>query len=181
MAIVAIISSPRKDSNTGALVNAAAEAAKENGKEVIVFNINDIKDKNGCQACNACKGSGNCIQKDGITPILNAIRDAEGLIVSSPVYFGQPTAQYRIFEDRLYGFLKAGFVPSIDAGKKLAIFTTAGSAGADKIADQMEFAFVNFLKFQCVGKMPVVTQNAPDFVAKNPDLLAKAKEIGKKL
>ena len=64
MSIVAIVSSPRKNANTDFLVNAVAEGAKENGKDVQTFYLNTLKDKKGCQGCDACKkNGGTCVTK----------------------------------------------------------------------------------------------------------------------
>ena len=181
MSIVAIISSPRKGANTDVLVNAVADGAKENGKEVVTFYLNALANKKGCQGCDGCKrNGGSCITKDDLTPILDAIRESEGIIVSSPVYFGEACGQYRLLEDRFYGFLKPDFSPSIEPGKKLVVITTAGSAGADALADKMETPLKNFLGFNTIGKMAVVTKNDRKFAEGNADLIAQAKAIGKK-
>ncbi len=182
MSIVAIVSSPRKGANTDVLVSAAAEGAKENGKEVQTFYINTMKDRKGCQGCDACKmNGGKCVVKDDLTPALDAMRDAEGIILSAPVYFGEACAQYRLLEDRLYGFLKADFSCSFEAGKKVAVITAAGSAGADVLADKIEGVMKNYFKCEPVGKIAAVTHNDRDFAKNNSDLLAQAKALGKKL
>ncbi|MBQ7701218.1 MAG: flavodoxin family protein, partial [Candidatus Methanomethylophilaceae archaeon] len=80
--IVAIVSSPRKNANTDFLVNTAANAAKENGNDVEIFYLNTMTNKKGCQGCDACKkNGGSCITKDDLTPVLDAIRDADGVIL----------------------------------------------------------------------------------------------------
>ena len=179
--IVAIISSPRKNGNTDFLVNTAAKAAEENGNEVQTFYLNKLANKKGCQGCNACKmNGGSCVTKDDLTPILDAIRDADGIILSSPVYFGEACGQYRMLEDRLYGFLKADFSISFNPGKKVAVITAAGSAGADALADKIEGVMKGYFKCEPVGKLAVVTKNEKDFSEKNADLIAQAKALGSK-
>ena len=180
MSIVAILSSPRKGANCDTIVNAIADSAKANGKDVKFFDLCKMENKNGCKSCFGCKKNGNCVQKDDIRELLEAIKSAEGVIVSAPVYFGQPCAQYRIFEDRMFSFLDPAFNLFIDKGKKVAVVTAAGSAGAQELADQIEGRFVNYFKFEPVGKIAVVTGNAPDCAAKNADVLKAAAEIGKK-
>lgn len=181
MSIVAIVSSPRKNANTDFLVNAVAEGAKENGKDVQTFYLNTLKDKKGCQGCDACKkNGGTCVTKDDLTPVLDAIRDAEGIVLSSPVYFGEACGQYRMLEDRLYGFLKADFSVSFEAGKKVAVITAAGSAGADALADKIEGIMKNYFKCEPIGKIAVVTHNDRKFSENDADLVAQAKALGKK-
>lgn len=125
MAIVAIITTPEKKGNTPAIVKAIADSAAANGKEVKCFSINEMANRKGCQACFGCKGAGHCVVKDDLTPVLDAIRDAEGIILSTPVYFGEACAQYRLLEDRFFGFLDGAFQLNMPAGKKVAIVTAA--------------------------------------------------------
>ena len=179
--VVAVISSPRTNANTDVLVNAMAKAAKDNGNDVETFYLNTMSDKKGCQGCDGCKrNGGRCVVRDDLTPVLDAIRDADGIILSSPVYFGEACGQYRMMEDRFYGFLKADFSLSIDPGKKVAVVTAAGSAGADALADKIEGIMKNYFKCESVGKLAVVTKNDRKFSENNSELLAEAAEIGKR-
>lgn len=179
--VVAIVSSPRKNANTDVLVKAAADAAKENGNDVEIFYLNPMANRKGCQGCNACKaGDGPCVVKDDLTPVLEAVFDADGVILSAPVYFGEACGQYRLLEDRFYSFLKADFSTKFAPGKKVAVITAAGSAGADVLADKMEGVMKNYFKCESVGKLAVITKNDKKFAESNPDVIAKAKELGKK-
>lgn len=182
MSIVAIVSSPRKNANTDTLVAAVAEGARENGKDVQTFHLNVLRDKRGCQGCNACKkNGGKCVTKDDLSVVLDAVRDADGLILSSPVYFGEACGQYRMLEDRFYGFLKADFSTSFAPGKKVVAVTAAGTAGADSLADKIVGTMKNYFKCEPVGKMAVVTNNEVDFSARHADVLEQARALGKRL
>lgn len=179
--IAAIVSSPQKNANTDTLVNAAVKAAKDNGNDVEIFYLNTMTDKKGCQGCDGCKRNGaGCVIKDDLTPVLDAIRSADGVILSSPVYFGEACGQYRMLEDRFYGYLKADFSLNLDAGKKLAVITAAGTAGADALADKIEGTMKNFFRFEPVGKLAVITGNDRKFAGNDADSMAKAAELGKK-
>ena len=178
--IVAVISSPRKGANSETIVNAMVEAAKGKGHEVKVFDVASMKDRRGCIACMGCKKAGKCVLKDELTPVLDAIREADGLILSTAVYFGQPTGQYRLLEDRFFSFIDGSFTPNIAAGKKLAVVVTAGSAGADDLAAQITGRMVNYFKFDPIGNITMTGGNPPHEAEQNPDLLAKAAEIGSK-
>ena len=178
--IVAVISSPRKGANSETILNAMVAAAKGKGHDVQVFNVATLKDRRGCIACMGCKKAGRCVLKDEITPIIDAIRDADGLILSTAVYFGQPTGQYRLLEDRFFSFIDASFTPNIATGKKLAVIVTAGSAGSEDIAAQIVGRMVNFFKFEPVGTVTFNDGNPPHNAEQNPELLAKAAEVGSK-
>ena len=85
-----------------------------------------------------------------------------------------------MLEDRLYGFLKADFSVSFEAGKKVAVITAAGSVGADALADKIEGTMKNYFKCEPIGKIAVVTHNDRKFSENDADLVAQAKALGKK-
>ncbi|MCI2074669.1 MAG: flavodoxin family protein [Candidatus Methanomethylophilus sp.] len=180
MSVIAIVSSPQIGANTDMMVQAAAEGVKSVGKDVKIYYINKMKNARPCQACDFCKAKGQgCAVKDDIKEVLDAIIDSDGVILSVPVYFGQPCAQYRMFEDRLYSYLKGDF-SSICAPKKFAVFTAAGTAGADTLADEIEKRMTGFFKFECIGKVSAITKNDKKAVENNADIKAQCKAIGAK-
>ncbi len=102
--IVAINCSPRTTWNTATLVREAAKGAQEQGAEVEVFDLYKLETFTGCVSCFGCKlpqSLGKCICKDGLTPVLEAIRNADGLIIGSPNYLGDVTSGFRALFERL--------------------------------------------------------------------------------
>lgn len=102
--IIAVNAGPRKNWNTAQLINAACEGAKEEGAEVKLYNMYDLEKYSGCISCFGCKleaNLGHCICKDGLTPVLEDIRTADGLIIGSPNYLGDATAAFRAIYERL--------------------------------------------------------------------------------
>lgn len=97
--IIGIVGSPRKNSNTGFLVDKALKSAEESGAEVELYNLSEM-DIEPCNACDICKLTGECPKDDGINEILSKLEDAHGIIIGSPVYFGNVSAQLKIFMDR---------------------------------------------------------------------------------
>ena len=59
---------------------------------------------NPCHACDYCKdiNKGECIQKDDMQPLYKDIIDADTIVIVSPIYWWQVTAQTKLFIDRLY-------------------------------------------------------------------------------
>ena len=102
--IVAINCSPRTAWNTGTLVRDAAEGAKAAGAEVQVIDLYRLEKFTGCVSCFGCKlapNEGRCVYKDGLAPVLEAIRGADGLILGSPNYLGDVSAGFRALYERL--------------------------------------------------------------------------------
>ena len=102
--IVAINCSPRTVWNTATLVREAANGAEAQGAEVEIIDLYKLEKFTGCVSCFGCKlpdNLGKCICKDGLAPVLEAIRNADGLIIGSPNYLGDVTAGFRALYERL--------------------------------------------------------------------------------
>lgn len=102
--IVAINAGPRRGWNTDTLVSEAVQGAESKGAVVKKFDLFCLKKYTGCISCFGCKKElhkGHCVVKDGLTEVLDAIRNADGLILGSPNYLGEMTASFRALYERL--------------------------------------------------------------------------------
>ena len=102
--IIAINCSPRSIWNTATLVKEAAEGARSKGAQVEIIDLYKLRKFTGCLSCFGCKREpnlGKCIIKDGLGPVLEAIREADGLILGTPNYLGDVSAGFRALYERL--------------------------------------------------------------------------------
>lgn len=102
--VVAVNAGPRKGWNTDSLVTRAAEGAAAAGAQIVRFDLFRLEKYTGCISCFGCKKErfkGRCICRDGLTPVLDAIRGADGLILGSPNYLSEMTASFRALYERL--------------------------------------------------------------------------------
>lgn len=102
--IIAVNAGPRKGWNTDALVTEAAKGAESAGAVVERFNLFQLEKYTGCISCFGCKreqNKGRCVCRDGLTEVLDAIRNSDGLIIGSPNYLGEMTASFRALYERL--------------------------------------------------------------------------------
>lgn len=102
--IIAINGSPRSGWNTDILVREAAEGARQAGAEVEVIDLYKLEKFTGCISCFGCKREsslGRCVCRDGLFPVLEKIREADGLILGSPVYLSEISAGLRALYERL--------------------------------------------------------------------------------
>lgn len=102
--IVAINASPRTSWNTGSLVREASKGAESEGAEVKIFDLYKLDKFTGCVSCFGCKlpeHAGVCIYQDGLAPVLEEIRSADGLIMGTPNYLGDISAALRSLYERL--------------------------------------------------------------------------------
>ena len=102
--IVVVNAGPRKGWNTDTLITEAANGAEASGAEIIRFDLFRLEKYTGCISCFGCKKEkfkGHCVCKDGLTPVLDTIRSADGLIIGSPNYLSEMTASFRALYERL--------------------------------------------------------------------------------
>ena len=102
--IVVVNAGPRKGWNTDTLLIEAAKGAEAAGAEIVKFDLFKLEKYTGCISCFGCKREkfkGHCICRDGLTPVLDAIREADGLIIGSPNYLSEMTASFRALYERL--------------------------------------------------------------------------------
>ena len=102
--IVVVNAGPRKGWNTDTLITEAAHGAEASGAKIIRFDLFRLEKYTGCISCFGCKREkfkGHCVCKDGLTPVLDAIREADGLIIGSPNYLSEMTASFRALYERL--------------------------------------------------------------------------------
>ena len=105
MNVIGINGSPRKNWNTDILLNKALDGAASQGAETELIHLYDLNYK-GCISCFACKlkdgkSYGKCAFKDGLTPVLEKIENADAIILGSPIYFHSVTAAMRALIERL--------------------------------------------------------------------------------
>ena len=102
--IVVVNAGPRRGWNTDTLITEAAKGAEAAGAEIVRFDLFRMEKYTGCISCFGCKkekNKGHCIVKDGLAPVLDAVREADGLIIGSPNYLSELTASFRALYERL--------------------------------------------------------------------------------
>ncbi len=102
--IIAVNAGPRRGWNTDTLITEAAKGAEAAGASVERFDLFRLEKYTGCISCFGCKrerNKGRCVCRDGLTPVLDAIRESDGLIIGSPNYLGELTAAFRALYERL--------------------------------------------------------------------------------
>lgn len=127
MKVIAINGSPRKNGNTTRLLQAACEGAQAKGAEVEWVDLYALQYR-GCISCFACKQknsecAGLCAVKDQLTPVLEKVLKADGLLLGSPIYVGDVTGMMRSFLERLiFANISYDTFQSIFAGRFNAAF-----------------------------------------------------------
>jgi multimeric flavodoxin WrbA len=144
MKVLIINSSPRKDGNSSLLINEIEKVFKENDIEYEVLLIGN-KNIRGCIACNYCSDNGECVFKDDINKAGKILKESDGLVLVSPVYYGSPNGTLISFLDRL--FYSANYDLRMKVG---ASFSVARRAGATSSVDVLN-------KYFTISGMPIAS------------------------
>jgi multimeric flavodoxin WrbA len=91
MKALGISGSPRADGNCMLITAHALKAMAEEGIETELVSLAGLT-IGGCTACMACLKEERCVVKDDFMPLYRKMREADGIIISTPVYFGSATA-----------------------------------------------------------------------------------------
>ena len=104
MKVIGISGSPRKDGNTENLVKEALKPFYEKGWEVTEFFLSS-KTINPCMGCETCNETGSCaIEGDDMELLLSEFENCDALIIGSPAYYRNVTAQLKALFDRSFVF-----------------------------------------------------------------------------
>ncbi|OWT32439.1 hypothetical protein BGI41_07655 [Methanobrevibacter sp. 87.7] len=180
MKIVGIQASPRKNGNCDILMDEVFKSAKENGAETNKYYLDDYKIE-PCHACCSCGDGVDCIVDDDCNEILNSVLDADVLIFSSPIYYGQMTAQGKLFTDRFYS-ISRNPQKSFEGKKVVLIFTHAAPTGTyDEYINLTKKALFEYIGFNVVDTIDIGGVQEPGDVKGLNDVISKAKEIGNNL
>lgn len=136
MKILVLNGSPRPNGNTAKMVSAFTEGAQSAGSEVTVIEVYK-KQIHDCIACEYChtKGNGQCIQKDDMQEVYDALNEADMLVLASPIYYHGLSGQLKCVIDRFYS---AAYPVGPKQLKKAAMFLSSGAS------DQYEGAKYSF-------------------------------------
>jgi len=142
MKIIGFIASSRKEGNTAWAVNKILESAKAQGAETQSWCFSDL-DIKPCRGCSSCKTSGKgCVIKDDMQNIYTAFTNADAVVLGSPVYMGQMSAQAKIFTDRFYACTSPRFSPYYKENatkKKMVLLFTQGNPDSNLFQSYFDY------------------------------------------
>jgi multimeric flavodoxin WrbA len=187
MKIIAFLGSPRENGNTELLLKEAIRAIEDSGFQVHVFNLNSMS-ISPCQSCGGCEDTGICVFEDNMAQIHAAIREADRIILASPIYFFGVSAQAKIMIDRCQCFwcekyLLKRQIPEGPYGRKGLLLLIGGQKREIGIqcAEATAKAFfrtVSVPEHETLGYLSVDAKGA---IVNHPTALSDAYRAGKKL
>ena len=175
--------SPRPKGNCAAIASRMEEELAEKGFDVrrVDFRTATI---GYCKGCDACKRHDEpwCVQKDDMGALLPELDAADCLVMLTPIYWGDITAQAKTFVDRMYAFFapaKESMTVATKFGKKVAVVTTSGSMPVEAVAEKTQ-AVINSLGIAgyTEGRSLSLNQlNVPGAVNDSEEYLAEVDEL----
>lgn len=179
--ITCIVSSPRREGYGALLASKAMEGAEVAGKEVSVHRLNDMTSYRQCQCCESCqRNDAHCVLRDDVTPVLEEIRGAEGLLLCTSVNFNDTNGLFKLVFDRLFSFLDRNACSVMPKGKKVGVIVTAGAddASAERVARELEKIMEEHFFCESVGRLTYCTWFMPPGQPVDESVMEEAYAMG---
>ena len=186
--VIAFMGSPRKDGNTSILLQEASRGVTESGHEVKRFNLARMKIR-PCQNCGGCDKTGVCIiEGDEMGGIYAALREADRIILASPIFFAGLSAQTKAMVDRCQAFWCEKYLlnkplPEGPEGRR-GLFITVGGMKTGKGVEcggATATAFFRTLNVPVHASLGYRGVDAKGAIREHPTALLEAFEAGREL
>jgi len=137
MKVVAINGSPHKEGNTYHALKVVGSKLEENGIEFEIIHVGN-KEVRGCMACGKCRKTQDfkcSMTSDSVNEWIQVIKEADGIIISSPVYFSGVAGTMKSFLDRLFyvSLSNGNFFRHKVGAAVVAVRRTGGSSTLDTL------------------------------------------------
>lgn len=99
MKALGIVGSPRKNGNTEVLTSHALRAITEEGLDTELVSLANL-DIRPCSACMVCRREERCSIEDDFFPVYLKMKEADAILLASPVYYGSATALIKALIER---------------------------------------------------------------------------------
>ena len=145
MKVVLINGSPHRKGNTFIALSEVAGALEKEGVQTVIIQLG-IKAVQGCIACNKCAELGHCVFQDTLyNQVREALQEADGIVVGSPVYYAGPNGALCALLDRV--FYSCSELLAYKAGASVAVCRRGGASAT----------FDRLNKYFTILNMPVVS------------------------
>lgn len=141
MKVIGINGSARKDGNTAILMNKVFDKLNQEGIETeLVQFAGQVMEP--CKACFACGGQKNCVhRKVRFREVFDKLKEADGILLGSPVYSANVTANMQAFLER--AAVVCDMNPGLLTHKAGAAVAAVRRGGALQAIDTMNHFFLN--------------------------------------
>lgn len=165
MKVLLINGSPHLKGNTAISLEEMVSVFESEGIETEVINIGN-KAIRGCIACRSCAKMGKCVFDDEVNEAAGKFAECDGLVIASPVYYGNANATLIAFLDRL--FFSSHFDKTMKVGASVVVARRGG----------LSATFDELNKYFTISSMPVASSQYWNSVHGREEGEAKQDEEG---
>ncbi len=168
--VLGILGSPRRRGNSEILLDEALRGAESQKAEVEKIVLNEFR-ISPCQGCDGCFQTGKCVINDDMTIIYEKLRIADAIILASPIYFSNVTAQTKLMIDRCQCFWVRKYLLQIPPEKnQRGIFISVAGMSADQFSGAIRVVrfFFDLLGVRCGGEILFSGVEAKGEIKKHP-------------
>ena len=176
MKVLLINGSPKSSGNTAFALGQMMEVFADLGIETELIHVGN-KEIRGCIACGTCYKSGKCVFDDMVNEVAAKLRDADGIVLGSPVYYAAANGTLVAFLNRLF------YSNSADLRMKVgASIAVARRGGCSATFDELN-------KYFTISGMPVASSHywnmihgaKPGEAAQDPEGIATVRNLAKNM
>ena len=144
MKVLLVNGSPRKNGNTALALREMEQVFAAEGIETVTMQIG-AEAIRGCVAYGGCSKKGQCVFDDSVNEAAAIFKEADGLVLASPVYYAGPNATLTAFADRL--FFSTPFDKTMKVGAAVVCARRGGTSAS----------FDRLNKYFTISGMPVAS------------------------
>ena len=144
--VILLNGSPKAEGCTATALDEMVRVFNEEGIETEVIHVGN-KSIRGCVSCGYCEKGEGCVVKDLVNEVSAKLKDADGLVVGSPVYYGSPNGTIISFMDRL--FYSAPYDMHMKVGAAVVSCRRGGNTASYDVLN----------KYFSISNMPIATAN----------------------
>ena len=185
VSILGINGSPRIGGNTDILLDKVLEGARAKGAKIEKIILNTLK-FSPCQECSELRDDGTCIVEDDMQTLYKKIKEADAVVLASPIFFGSLTAQTKMMIDRFQCVWRAKYILKKDVFKKKrkgAFISVEASTREDFFDNARSIVKNLFATIDADYKEELLCPGVDEKgrILKYPDVLKKAFELGERI
>jgi len=181
MKIIGFSGSPNKNGSTSTLVNKILNKADENNHDTTFYSLNDLN-INPCQDCGYCKENESCDLDDDMNQLNKEIENSDYIVVGSPIYYGEVSAQTKLFTDRFFSVFNSK-TRSFD-GKKAILIYAQGDPDPktyEAYSKHQKEHLYNFMNFDVVNTLIVPGLHSKEDLLKKEEIIKEVENIAMKI
>jgi len=182
--VLGIMGSPRMKGNTDLLLDEALKGAESQGAEVEKILVDKLQIA-PCKEYYACLRDGKCVIKDDMDGIYDKLLAADAVIIASPMFFYNVSAQLMLLISRCQALWARKYVlKNMDIPEKRGAFIAVGATKGEKLFDGPKLTvkyFFQAINTRYTDELLIRGVDKKGEIKEHPTALSDAYELGKRL